>query len=172
MSKQNRQYIGIAAAVLFYYIVHEGAHLAAALLMGVFKSIHFLGMGIQIDVYNERMTDTQMGVFCLVGALSTWICGWLLIIFCKKICAQKSDVFRAVMWYTTLVMLLLDPLYLSILCGFFGGGDMNGISLLISEAGARTLFAGIGILHVWVVLKYLLPRYRDSFQNADHLSGK
>ncbi len=34
-------------------------------------------------------------------------------------------------------LLLLDPLYLSVLCGFFGGGDMNGIALLCPEWAAR-----------------------------------
>ena len=31
MSKRIRQYIGIFAAIAAYYIVHEGAHLLAAL---------------------------------------------------------------------------------------------------------------------------------------------
>lgn len=34
-------------------------------------------------------------------------------------------------------LLQLDPLYLSVLCGFFGGGDMNGIALLCPEWAAR-----------------------------------
>ena len=34
-------------------------------------------------------------------------------------------------------LLLLDLLYLSVLCGFFGGGDMNGIALLCPEWAAR-----------------------------------
>ena len=56
MSKRIRQYIGIFAAVIAYYIVHEGAHLVAALYYGVFKGINFMGLGMQIDAYTERMT--------------------------------------------------------------------------------------------------------------------
>ena len=70
MSKRTRQYIGILAALAAYYLVHEGAHLLYALLTGVFKQINLMGLGVQIDVYAERMTDAQLGIFCLVGALA------------------------------------------------------------------------------------------------------
>ena len=42
MSKRARQYIGILAAGVVYYLVHEGAHLLYALFAGVFKQINFL----------------------------------------------------------------------------------------------------------------------------------
>lgn len=77
MSKRTRQYIGILAALAAYYLVHEGAHLLYALLTGVFRQINFImGLGVQIDVCAERMTDTQLGVFCLVGALATLCAGY------------------------------------------------------------------------------------------------
>lgn len=69
MSKRTRQYIGILAALAAYYLVHEGAHLLYALFTGVFKQIRLMGLGVQIDVYAEHMTDMQLGIFCLVGAL-------------------------------------------------------------------------------------------------------
>ena len=37
MSKRARQYIGILAAVVAYYLVHEGAHLLYALFAGVYR---------------------------------------------------------------------------------------------------------------------------------------
>lgn len=42
MSKRMRQYIGILAALVAYYLVHEGAHLLYALFTGVFKQINFI----------------------------------------------------------------------------------------------------------------------------------
>ena len=57
MSKRTRQYIGILAALAAYYLVHEGAHLLYAVCTGVFKQINFMGLGVQIDVYAERMTN-------------------------------------------------------------------------------------------------------------------
>ncbi len=134
MSKRARQCIGLLAAILAYYIIHEGAHLVYALATGVFKRINFMGLGIQIDVYNTEMTDTQMGIFCLLGAVATFALGYALVLLCDKICKVRNKPFRAIMYYITIIMLLLDPLYLSVLCGFFGGGDMNGIKLLQKRA--------------------------------------
>jgi len=61
-------------------------------------------------------------------------------------------------------MLLLDPLYLSVIYRFVGGGDMNGISLLIPEVVASTLFGLLFILHLVVLWKVLLPEYKKGFE--------
>lgn len=84
MSKRTRQYIGILAALAAYYLVHEGAHLLYALLTGVFKQIGLMGLGVQIDVYAEHMTNMQLGIFCLVGALATFCAAYLLAALCKE----------------------------------------------------------------------------------------
>ena len=167
MRKRIRQYIGILAAVVAYYIVHEGAHLITVLYYDVFRKINFVGLGMQIDAYTERLTNTQLGIFCLVGAVSTLIFGWVLIALAKKICNAKSKVFKSIMWYVSLAILLIDPLYLSVLCSFFGGGDMNGIKLLFPEIAVRIVFAVIGIVHSFVIWKYLLPEYKKAFQQGE-----
>jgi len=166
MSRRIRQYIGIFAAIAAYYIIHEGAHLVAALYYGTFKGINFMGLGMQIDAYTDRMTHFQLGIFCLAGAVSTVLIGWLLVLLCKRICTIKSKVLKTAMWYISLSILLIDPLYLSILCGFFVGGDMNGIKLLFPEIAVRIVFAIIGIIHGIVIWKYLLPEYTKAFQEG------
>ena len=107
MSKRFRQYIGILAAVIIYYIIHEGSHLLTALYYGVFKGINFMGLGMQIDVYAERLTDTQLGMFCLAGPAATLLFGWVLILFAKRICTSKFKLFKAVMWYVSLAFLIM-----------------------------------------------------------------
>lgn len=166
MSKRLRQYTGILAALAAYYLVHEGAHLLYALSVGAFRQINFMGLGVQIDVYSARMTGTQMGVFCLAGAAATLCAGYLLTALAKSICRMRSKLLRAIMYYITIVFLLLDPLYLSILCGFFGGGDMNGIALLCPEWAARALFAILLVVNGFVFGRCVLPVYRRSFSEA------
>ena len=163
--KRIRQYVGILTALVVYYIIHEGAHLLYALANGVFKQINFMALGVQIDVFRDCMTDTQLGLFCLAGAVATFLTGWILVLLCRKICAMESKVLKAVFWYVTIALLVLDPLYLSVLCGIFGGGDMNGIRLLMPEVVARILFAIIGVIHIMVIWKYLLPKYKESFNS-------
>lgn len=163
MSKRTRQYIGILAALAAYYLVHEGAHLLYALLTSVFKQIRLMRFGVQIDVCAERMTDTQLGIFCLVGALATFCVGYLPTALARSICHAKSKLLRAMLYYITIAFLLLDPLYLSVLCGFFGGGDMNGIALLCPERAARCLFGALLLVNGLVFWKRILPVYRQSF---------
>ena len=122
MSKRVRQLVGIFAAIVAYYLIHEGAHLLYAVCTGVFKQINFMGLGVQIDVYVKRMTDAQLGIFCLVGALATFCVGYLLAAIAKNICRAQSKLLRAMLYYITIAFLLLDPLYLSVLCGFLAAG--------------------------------------------------
>ena len=121
MSKRTRQYIGLLSAVLAYYIIHEGAHLIYALITGAFKQINVMGMGVQIDIYAERITDIQLGIFCLVGSVATFVTAYILVLFTNKIGESSSKIFKACMYYITIAMLLIDPVYLSVLCGFLGG---------------------------------------------------
>ena len=99
MRKRGRQYLGILSAVLCYYLIHEGAHLFYALCTGVFKEIHFMGMGVQIDVFAETMTDTQMGIFCIAGSAATLIAAYLLVVLAGRICRSDSKVFKACMYF-------------------------------------------------------------------------
>ncbi len=165
MNKRARQYLGLLLAILAYYMIHEGAHLIYALIIDAFKQINFIGLGVQIDVYAEMMTENQMGIFCIVGSVSTMITAYVLVAFADKIALVSSKVFKASMYYFTIAMLLIDPLYLSMLCGFFGGGDMNGISLLVPEMVARIVYGIILAINVVVFMKIVLPKYKVAFNN-------
>ena len=167
MDKRVRQYMGLVSAIVAYYVIHEGAHLVYALCTGVFKQVNFIGLGIQIDVYAERLTPEQLGVFCIVGALSTTVVAYLLVFFAEKIKDHKSKCFKACMYYITIIMLLMDPLYLSVLCGLFGGGDMNGISMLMPESVARIGFGILLVVNVVVFFRVVLPKYKQGFRETD-----
>lgn len=166
MSKRARQYIGILAAVIAYYVIHEGAHLVYALITGTFKRINLMTLGVQVDVFAERMSDTQLGIFCLFGAVATFAAAYVLVLLAGRIAKAKSKLLSAVVYYITVALLLLDPLYLSLLCGLFGGGDMNGIALLVPELAARLGFGVLLILNALALLKRVLPVYSRSFSEG------
>ena len=163
MSKRMRQYLGILAALVSYYAVHEGAHLAYACAIGVFEKIRFLGLSIQIVTDTQCMTNTQLGIFCALGAIATLIAAYGLTLATPAICKVESKVFKACMYYITMAMLLVDPLYLSVLCGLFGGGDMNGIALLVPEWAARAFFGALLAINGILFWKVVLPKYRSAF---------
>lgn len=166
MSKRARQYIGLFAAIVAYYVIHEGAHLLYAIATGTFKQINFMGLGMQIDVYAERMTEAQLGIFCMVGSVATMVLGYILVVLAGKIGTMRSKVLKASAYYITIALLLIDPLYLSLLCGFFGGGDMNGISLLLPQIVARIGYGLALIVNVVMFIKIVLPKYQLAFAEA------
>lgn len=107
---RTRQYIGILAAVLSYYLLHEGAHLITALCMGVFKEVKILGVGMQVDVAAAQMTDLQMGIFCLAGAVCTLIAAILLTLLAPNICRIESKTVKAAFYYITSCFQWFPPL--------------------------------------------------------------
>lgn len=165
MNKRVRQYVGLLSAVIAYYLLHEGAHLLYALSIGAFKQINLMGLGMQIDIYAERMTQTQLGVFCLLGSVTTLLTAYILIALIDKIRNISSKAVKACLYYITIAMLLIDPIYLSILCGFFGSGDMNGIKLLIPEVAARIIYGLVLVVNAFVFVKIVLPKYKLAFSD-------
>lgn len=163
MNKRIRQYIGLLSAVLAYYIIHEGAHLIYALAAGVFRKVNFMGLGVQIGIYEEQMSNLQLGLFCLSGTAATTVTAYVLVLTTSQICKAGSKVLKACLYYITIAMLLIDPLYLSILCGFFGGGDMNGIALLFPEWAVRIFFGALFLINCLLFWKTVLPKYKRAF---------
>lgn len=167
MSKRTRQCIGILFAIVAYYITHEGAHFVMALMFHAFKKINFMWLGIQVDVYRDRLTDIQLGVFCIAGATATLIMGYLLVGLKDKICQIKSKLIKAILYYITIIMLILDPVYLCLLSGCFGGGDLNGILYLMPQAYVWTIFGLLLIFNIWLLIKKVTPTYTKAFQSEE-----
>ena len=46
-----------------------------------------------------------------------------------------------------------------------GGGDMNGISLIVPKAVARILYGIILLINIAVFVKMVLPKYKQAFLN-------
>jgi len=162
--RRNVRKIGaLLAAIVLYYVVHEGAHLLYALKLGVFRRVAFTGLGVQIVTYREQMNDVQTAVFCVLGAAATFVAGWLLVLLMPRILKSRHLFFWAAAFYTTIVFLLNDFVYLSVLYPYVGGGDMNGIKLIVPEGAARILAGVILAVHLVIIARYVYPVYRDRF---------
>lgn len=160
-----RKWGGLIAAVFLYYLIHEGCHLIAAMGYGVFQEIRILGPGVQVVVKEELLTDLQKAIFCAAGSAGTLFAAYLLVFFSAKITKSKNKVMKAICYYAALALLLLDPLYLTIVYQFFGGGDMNGILLLgIPETAIRIFFGMVTAANGFLIAKKIYPLYRQSFR--------
>ena len=87
-----------------------------------------------------------------------------LVYFKDKICEIKNKFVKAIFYYITVIMLVLDPIYLCLLSGAFGGGDVNGILYLMPQAWMWTIFAFILLFNIWILLKKVNPTYTASFK--------
>lgn len=166
--KRNmRKLLAFSLTLVLYYVIHEGAHLIYALMAGSFRQINFLKLGVQIETYRERMSDVQTGIFCLSGPAVTILISYGLFFGRAWILRQKSLLFRASAYYMTLLFMLNDPFYLSVLYPYVGGGDMNGIALLIPELAARILFGGIFLVNIFLIFRWLIPAYQKAYVQTE-----
>ncbi len=165
VSTNFRRWVSLIIAVLIYYIIHEGSHVIVSLIYGVFEQVKILGLGVQVVANTELLTNLQLAIFCVVGSISTLIPAYVLVALTNKIVSVKNKYFKAIGYYTTLVMLLTDPIYLSFLYRFFGGGDMNGIKLFgIPEIILQVIYGIIGIINLIVFIKYVYPKYKKVYE--------
>jgi hypothetical protein len=163
--KQNlRKWTSLGCGIVAYFLVHEGTHLLYAVSIGAFKQINIIGFGIQIEPYAERMSVLQRGVFNLLGPASAIVCGYILLAFASRFVMLKSAYARAIAFYTTIAFLIIDPLYLCFLSFFVGGGDMNGIILILPEAAVRVVAGLISLINTFIIISMLVPKYRLAFQ--------
>ena len=90
-----------------------------------------------------------------------------MVYFKDKICEIKNKLVKAIFYYITVIMLVLDPIYLCLLSGAFGGGDVNGILYLMPQAWIWTIFAFILLFNIWILLKKVNPTYTTPFKEDE-----
>lgn len=159
IKRSLRKCTAFILAVAAYFLIHEGAHLVYALNVGSFQEIRFLGLGIQVATYREMMTDRQVGLLCILGPAAALTAGYCLLAASPVLLRIRSRFLRACGYYMTLALLVTDPLYLSVLYPYVGGGDMNGIRLLVPELYARSAFGVLAAVNLFVVFRYIVPAY-------------
>jgi hypothetical protein len=165
MLKSTKQWTGVLIAIISYYIVHEGTHLLLALLFGVFERIRFVDIwGIQI-VTDNGLEGIRLAIFSGLSSLITILIGYILA-FSPYIYKLKSRALLIAFYYITLCFMLLDPIYISVLSLFIGGGgDLNGITtgLQTSDIPFRIIFGSIAILNIILFIKKVSNQYKSIF---------
>ena len=168
--KNSRKWLALIIAAALYYIVHEGAHMVVALLHGTFRRIRFIkwGLGVQIVADIDVMSSFQIFVFSIIGAVATLLVGYIMVWQRNNMLRFSSKLLRAIAYYTTLIFLCLDPLYLSVISHFVGGGDLNGIVLVgIPETVAVVFFLMLLAFNLFIFTKLVYPSYKRKFQSIN-----
>lgn len=159
-----RKWCALLIAIITYYIIHEGAHVIMALFFGTFERIQMLGLGVQVVTRTELMSNWQLGFFSIIGSVSTLCAAYLLLALTGHIIKSGNRLIKAVGYYTTFALLLLDPIYLAFLYKFVGGGDMNGIKLLLlPELAWQIIYGLIAAANLLLIARYVYPAYKKAF---------
>lgn len=163
--KNLKLWLGLFISIIIYYIIHEGTHLIQAILSGNFDYVRFVGIfGIEIMI-KEVPTGLELAMFSGLSSIVTILLGYFLIITISKIFMLKSKMMKIIFYYTTIILLVLDPIYMSILHRFIGGGDMNGVikGLGVSSVFVSIIFGILFIINSYIIIKKVYPAYKRNF---------
>ncbi|MCM1311862.1 MAG: hypothetical protein NC206_00780 [Bacteroides sp.] len=170
MANTNQQNLGKWAALiwalLLYFIMHEGIKMLYALCAGASVQVSFVSLKYEAAVDVFSMTHSQQCVFWLIGSVFTTVSGYIMLLFTDRILHYRKHWIHAFDYYLTIVLLVLDPVYLGIASLMMEGGDMSGIKTVMNEQVVRLMAELVAIANVFVIVKYFLPKHRNAWNTG------
>ncbi len=168
MANTNQQNLGKWAALiwalLLYFVIHEGIKMLYALCVGASVHVSFVSLQYEAMVDIGTMTHSQQCVFWLIGSVCTTVVGYMMFLLTDKILKVNRPWMHAFDYYLTIVLLVVDPVYLGIVSLMMEGGDMSGIGTVMDEQVVRLIAELVSIANVFVIIKYFLPKHRIAWR--------
>ncbi|QUH26565.1 hypothetical protein [Serpentinicella alkaliphila] len=161
MKSYFRRYFYFILSALTYILIHEGVHLLQAFKYGIYEGIRVNPLGIEVMIAEPlTISGIKLAMFSGLSSIVTISIGYFLFFSTNGILGLNKKPIEIYLYYVTLLFMLIDPLYLSIL-SFVVGGDINGITLglNISYESIRILFFIIASINLYLVYKKLYPKY-------------
>lgn len=150
-------------------IIHEGIHIIQAHIYGIYKGINILPVGIEVEILQPlTIGGFRLAAFSGLSSVVTVLIGYVMFYFSPTILRLNKQPIKNYFYYVTLVFLLLDPIYISVL--FLSvGGDINGISLglNISQMAVRGIYFAIAVFNSYLVYRKLYPAYVNNFVHSN-----
>jgi len=151
----------IFAAILLAFI-HEGTHAIVAMSYGEYEAFHVRPFGLEVT-YNTPVvgrTGIKWGFISSSANIITLATGYMLLFGSRKFARIRNVFLRAVIYYVTLLALLLDALNLSI-GPFIYGGDANGIAegFGVNRYAIQIFFLIVFLVNRELVAQRLLTAY-------------
>ncbi|MGI6318783.1 MAG: hypothetical protein ACOX1J_08710 [Dethiobacteria bacterium] len=156
-----RRYFYFILAGITYLIIHEGVHIVQAKILGIYKGVRLLPLGIEVLIVQPLTIEGfTLAAFSGLSSLVTVVTGYILFIFSPRILKLKKQPVKNYLYYVTFIFLLLDPFYISLL-SFYVGGDIHGIAagLNLPYFTIRGIYFAALVFNVYLVYKKLYPAY-------------
>ncbi len=156
--------------IIFYGIIHESMHLLQAIYLGIFEGIRLVGIfGVEIMITEPlTISGPTLALFSGLSSFVTIGIGYMLLLFMPKILELKHKNIKSMIYFVTIIFMLLDPLYLSVLSITFGG-DINGIAhgFRIPYFAIRMFYGIIFLVNLTIVIKRIYPAYVNNFNSSN-----
>lgn len=162
-SDSSKKRLAFLLAVLIFASVHEGMHALMASLYGEYEAFRITPIGFEV-LYKtpvEQRGGMHWALIAGAGNLVTILMGYLLLLMGESLSRLQSSFLRAAVFYLTLILLLVDPLNLSV-GPFVYGGDANGIAsgLGINRTIVQSIFLVVFFVNRELVAQKLFPVYK------------
>ena len=147
---------------MLHAFIHEGAHAVVAMSYGEYEAFHVRPIGLEVT-YNTPVvarTGIKWGFISSSANIITLATGYMLLFGSRKFARIRNAFLKAVIYYATLLALLLDSLNLSI-GPFIYGGDANGIAVGfgMNRYAIQVFFLIVFLVNRELVAQRLLPAY-------------
>ena len=129
MLLKYNNWLAFLGSVLVYFFLHEGLHFSISLCYDEFHKLIFHLYGPEI-VYITIVENRKGFQWFLISGMSnmfTIALGYALYLIKRRILEINIVYLKSFLYYLTIIMLLVDPLNLSI-GPFIYGGDAKGIA--------------------------------------------
>jgi len=163
-----KRWLSFILAGIIFLIIHEGTHVITALIFGEYEAFQLRSFGMEIT-FNTPVVDRSGFQWAFISGTSnllTLLTGYVLLIYSDQFSQLRNWFWKVVIYYSTMLLLLLDAFNLSI-GPFIYGGDANGIAvgLGINRYFIQGFFFLVLLINRELIAQKLLPAYKVKTNN-------
>lgn len=163
-----KRWLSFLLAGVIFVVIHEGTHAIIAMLFGEYEAFHLRSFGMEVT-FNTPAAERSGIQWAFISGLSnllTLVIGYVLLIFSDKFAQLNHWFWKAVVYYLTMLCLVLDAFNLSI-GPFIYGGDANGIAvgLGINRGVIQIFFFLVLLVNRELIAQKLLPTFKVKAAN-------
>lgn len=157
-----KKYITLILAIIIVMIIHEGLHAVIATAYGEYDEFRVKPYGLEVILKTpvEERNGIRWGFISGTSNITTVLLGYLLFAFKKRFAKHQNNFIRALAYWLIILLLIVDPLNLSI-GPLIYGGDINGIvvGFGISRWVIQGIFLSVFFLNRELVAGKVLPTF-------------
>jgi hypothetical protein len=155
-----KKWLIVILNALVYNLIHEGSHVLVSAAFGEFNTVRWTVISPEV-VFNTPVPERagfQWALIAGVPSVLTIILGYLLLGYRQKAAQLESQFSAGLVYFQTMVLMIADPLNLSI-GPFVYGGDAIGVSvgLGISQYIIQAIFFILLLINRELIATKLLP---------------